>query len=138
MANTAGLPTATKALWQARATPVADTYKCALYTNSGTLAPASATVYTSSGEVTGTNYTAGGIVLAGATISTAGTGAYIDFNDIVFANVTLAGVTSAVIYNTSKSNEIIGIYTFASQSPTAQNLNLTLPAPGVTAVVRLD
>lgn len=138
MANTAGLPTATKANWQARATPTADTYKCALYTSSGTLAPGSSTVYTSSGEVTGTNYVAGGVTLSGATISTSGTSAYIDFNDISFVNVTLTGVVAAAIYNTSKSNEIIGIYTFASQSPTAQNLNLTLPAPGATAVVRID
>lgn len=137
MANTQCIPTPTKAAWQARATPVGDTYKGALYSNSGTVGVAS-TVYTTSGEITGTNYTAGGVTLSGATISTSGTSAYLDFADITFTNVTLSGVTSLVIYNTSKSNEIVGVYTFASQSPTAQNLVLTLPAPGATAVVRID
>jgi len=138
MANTQCIPTPTKQAWQQRATPTTDTYKAALYTNVGTLGPTS-TVYTTSGEVTGTNYTAGGVTLSGATISTSGTSAYITFSSpITFTNVTLSGVTSVVIYNTSKSNEIVGIYTFASQSPTAQNLVLTLPAAGGTAVVRID
>lgn len=137
MANTQCIPTPTKAAWQARATPIADTYKAALYSNSGTIGVAS-TVYTTTGEITGTNYTAGGITLSGATISTAGTGAYLDFADITFANVTLTGVTSIVFYNTSKSNEIVGVYTFASQSPVDQNLVFTMPAPGATAVVRID
>ena len=137
MANTAGIPTATKQAWQTRSTPTADTYKLALYTSAGTLGPSS-TVYTSSGEVTGTNYTAGGVTLTGATISTSGTLAYIDFADATFTNVTFTGATHGLIYNTSKSNEIVAVVALdATYSPTAQNLVVAMPAPGATAVVRI-
>lgn len=138
MANTATIPTATKQAWQNRATPTTDTYKLALYTSAGTLG-AGSTVYTTSGEVTGTNYTAGGITLTGATVSTSGTLAYIDFADATFVNVTFTGATHALIYNTSKSNEIVAIVALdATYSPTAQNLQITMPAPGATAVVRIS
>ena len=47
----------------ARTINTADTFKAALYLASATL-NASTTVYSSTGEVTGTNYTAGGVTIS--------------------------------------------------------------------------
>lgn len=140
MAITAGVPRATKVLWQGLATPTTDTYKMALYTNTSTLAPGTATVYNTTGEVSGTNYTAGGITLSGAAISNSTNGAYLTFSSPTWTNVTFTGATGAVIYNTSKSNRIEGLYTLSGgpYSPTAQNFTVNIPAVGDTAVVRID
>ena len=53
MAISSGVPKATKLAWQQAATPTADVYKLVLYTNTSTLAPATATVYSATGEVSG-------------------------------------------------------------------------------------
>ena len=49
-----------------------DSFKLALYTSSATLG-ASTTAYTTSNEVSGTNYTAGGNTLTSVTPTTSGT-----------------------------------------------------------------
>ena len=53
-----------------RAASTADTFKGALYLASATI-NAGTTVYSTTGEVTGTNYTAGGVTVTGATAPTA-------------------------------------------------------------------
>ena len=59
-----------------RAGTGADTFKAALYLTSATI-NASTTAYTATGEVTGTNYTAGGVTVTNATApTTSGTTAY--------------------------------------------------------------
>ena len=138
MAITQGQPRATKVNILTRGCPTTDVYKMALYTNTSTLAPTSATVYNTTGDVSGTGYTAGGITLSGATITQTTTGAALTFSDAVFVNVTLTGVTGCAIYNTSKSNEIVGLYSFASESPVARNMTIDIPPAGDTAVVRID
>jgi len=60
-----------------------DTIKLALYTSAADLSEAT-TVYSATNEVSGTGYSAGGIVLTGVTISTADNVVYIDFNDAVW------------------------------------------------------
>lgn len=83
-----------------------DTFKLALYTSSATI-DANTTAYTTSNEVTGTNYTAGGgaltnlgVVTSNNTAST-GTG-FTDFNDLTFTNATITA-RGALIYNTTPS-----------------------------------
>ncbi len=61
-----------------------------------------------SDEASGTNYTAGGQTLDGATISTDGTTAIVDFTDEVFADVTVAA-DGCIIYNSSASNAAIAV-----------------------------
>jgi len=75
------------------------TFKLALYTSSATLG-ASTTNYTTSNEVVGTGYTAGGIALTNIDPTSSGTTAFIDFADATFsaATITAAG---ALIYNTT-------------------------------------
>lgn len=141
MAVTPGVPRATKLAWMQAATPTADTYKLVLYTNTSTLAPLTATTYNATGEVSGTGYTAGGITLSGATVANSTAGAYLTFSSpVTLVNATFTGATGAAIVNTSKSNRIEALFALAGgpYSPSAQNVTITLPAPGDAALVRLD
>ena len=83
-----------------------DTFKLALYTSSATI-DANTTAYTTSNEVTGTNYTAGGGTLTRLGVvtsnNTASTGVgFTDFSDLTFANATITA-RGALIYNTTPS-----------------------------------
>jgi len=78
-----------------RAATTADTFKAALYLASATV-NAATTAYSSTGEVTGTNYTAGGVAVTNATApiatnasSTAGVAYWTPSASITYTNVTL-------------------------------------------------
>lgn len=91
-----------------------------------------------SDEASGTNYTTGGQVLDSATIATSGTTAYVDFADEVFADVTVSA-DGCIIYNASKANRAIAVIDFGGTvSATAGDLTIEFPAPGATAVIRID
>jgi hypothetical protein len=101
-----------------------DTLKIALYTANADLNE-STTVYTTSGEVTGTGYTAGGVALTGVTINSSGFTAYVDFADVVFnASVT---ARCALIYNVTQGNKSIAVLDFGSDK-TSTNFTITMPA----------
>lgn len=108
-----------------------DTLKIALYTAQADLNEAT-TAYTTSNEVTGTGYVAGGVVMSGVTISTSGFTAYVDFNDVVFN----AAVTArcALIYNSSKANRSIAVLDFGSDK-TSANFTITMPANTATSAL---
>jgi len=91
-----------------------------------------------SDEATGTNYTAGGQVLDGATISTDGTTAIVDFTDEVFSNVTVSA-DGCIIYNTANSNSAICVIDFGGTvSATAGDLTIEFPtADASNAIVRI-
>ena len=112
-----------------RASGAADTFKAALYLASATV-NATTTAYSSTGEVTGTNYTAGGVVVTNATPpATSGTTAYwTPSASIVYTNVTLTTAFDAVlIYNSTQSNKAVSVHTFGSQTVTAGTFTLTMP-----------
>lgn len=75
------------------------TFKIALYTSSASL-DAATTDYTTTGEVVGTGYTAGGVALTNVDPSSSGTTAFIDFNDATWTSATLTAA-GALIYNTT-------------------------------------
>jgi hypothetical protein len=75
------------------------TFKIALYTSSASL-DAATTDYTTSNEVVGTGYTAGGIALTNIDPDTSGTTAFIDFADATWPNATITAA-GALIYNTT-------------------------------------
>jgi len=91
-----------------------------------------------SDEASGTNYSAGGQVLDGATISTDGTTAIVDFTDEVFSNVTLSA-DGCIIYNTSQSNKAIAVIDFGGTvSASAGDLTIEFPAADASnAVIRI-
>jgi VCBS repeat-containing protein len=109
-----------------------DTIKLALYTSAATL-DASTTVYTTSNEVSssGTNYTAGGNTLTGATVSLSGTTAFVDFADTSWLTATITA-RGALVYNASKSNKAIAVLDFGSDK-TSTNGTFTVQMPANTA-----
>jgi len=112
-----------------RAATTADTFKAALYLASASLG-AGTTAYSASGEVSGTNYSAGGVTVTNATPpTTSGTTAYwTPSASITYTNVTLTTAFDAVlIYNSSQSNKAVSVHTFGSQTVTAGTFSLTMP-----------
>jgi hypothetical protein len=96
--------------------------------------------------VTGTNYTAGGVVVTGANAptatnssATAGVGYWTPSASIVYTTVTLATAFDAVlIYNNSQGDKAVSVHTFGSQTITAGTFTLTMPSnTTTTALLRL-
>ena len=118
-------------------TGTGNVFKLALYTANADLG-ASTTAYTTSGEVSGTNYTAGGIVLTNITPSFQGTTSYWSFQDVTFTNVTLT-TNGALIYNSTNGNRSVAVLNFGVNiTKTAQNLVITFPVNDATnAVLRI-
>ena len=127
-----------------RAASTADTFKAALYLASATI-NASTTVYTTTGEVTGTNYTAGGVTVNNSTAPTTSgtTGYWTPSASITYGSggspVTLSTAFDCVlIYNSSQSNKAVSVHTFGSQTITAGTFALTMPPNDATnALIRL-
>lgn len=126
-------------------TGTGDTFKAALYLASATV-NAATTAYSSTGEVTGTNYTAGGVTVTNGTSpastnssATAGTAYWTPSASITYTNVTLTTAFDAVlIYNSSKSDKAVSVHTFGSQTVTAGTFTLTMPTNNTTnALLRL-
>jgi hypothetical protein len=109
-----------------------DVIKMALYISAATL-DASTTVYSTSNEVSssGTNYTAGGNTLTGATVSLSGTTAFVDFADTSWTTATFTA-RGALIYNSSKSNKAIAVLDFGSDK-TSTSGTFTVQMPANTA-----
>ena len=125
--------------------PATDTLKAALYLVSATY-NASTTAYSATGEVSGTNYTAGGVTVTNATAptstntsATAGVAFFTPSASIVYTTVTLATAFDTVLlYNSTQSNKAISVHTFGSQTITAGTFTLTMPAnTTAAALIRL-
>lgn len=117
-----------------RGATTADTFKAALYLASATY-NAGTTAYSATGEVSGTNYTAGGVTVTNATPpSTSGTTAFwTPSASFSWSNVTLSTAFDAVlIYNSTQSNKAVSVHTFGSQTVTAGNFTLTMPTNDAT------
>ena len=126
-------------------TGTGDSFKAALYLASATY-NASTTAYSATGEVSGTNYTAGGVAVTNGTSplstntsATAGTAYWTPSASIAYTNVTLTTAFDAVlIYNSSKSNKAVSVHTFGSQTVTAGTFTLTMPTNDTSnALIRL-
>ena len=126
-----------------------DTFKLALYTSSADL-NANTTAYSSTNEVTGTNYTAGGGTLTRLGVvtsnNTASTGVgFTDFNDLTFANSTITA-RGALIYNntpsansnanTTLTNAAVAVLDFGSdKTSTDGDFTIVFPTPSNTAAI---
>ena len=129
-----------------------DTFKLALYTSSASI-DANTTAYTTSNEVTCTNYTAGGSALTNLGVvtsnnnSSTGTG-FTDFSDLTFSNATITA-RGALIYNSTPSansnanttltNAAVAVLDFGSDK-TSTNGDFTIIFPSATnttAIIRI-
>ena len=126
-------------------TGTGNTFKAALFLTSATL-NASTTAYSTSGEVTGTNYSPGGVVITNGTSptatnssTTAGVAYWTPTASFTYTNVTLSTAFDAVlVYNSSASNKAVSVHTFGSQTITAGTFALTMPSNTTsTALLRL-
>ena len=127
-------------------TGTGNTFKAALYFSSATI-NASTTAYSTTGEVTGTNYTAGGVTVTNGTSplstntsSTAGTAYWTPSASLTYTNVTInsAAFNAVLIYNSSSSNKAVSVHTFGDQTVTAGTFTLTMPSNTTsTALIRL-
>ena len=115
-----------------------DVFKLALYVATANLG-ADTTVYTSTGEASGTNYTAGGIALTNITPLAANGTSYWSFDDATFSNVTLT-CAGALIYNSTNGNRAVCALNFGQTiTKTASNLVITFPPMGATdSVLRIS
>ena len=120
---------------------ITDTLYMALYTAFSDIGQLT-TEYTTSNEVTGTGYTAGGVEVTGVVLSTETTGpnagtVYVNFDNVSWpgANFIARG---ALIYNTSKSNKSVAVLDFGSDKTFSSTSNtVTMPAnTATTALIR--
>jgi len=116
----------------------ANTLKMALYDGFATLGPTT-TAYSTTNEVTGTGYTAGGNTITGVTIATdANTNTvYINFNNVSWPGASFTA-RGALIYNSTQSNKSIAVLDFGSDKLfTAANNTVTMPTNSAsTALLR--
>ncbi len=128
-----------------RGASTADTFKAALYLTTATV-NASTTAYSATNEVSGTNYTAGGVSISSwatptATNSSATEGVAFTTPaaSITYTNVTLSTAFNCVlIYNSTQSDKAVSVHTFSSQTITAGTFTLTMPTNNTTnALLRL-
>lgn len=115
-----------------------NTYKLALYDNTATL-DASTTVYTTSGEISGTGYTAGGADLTNVDPSSSGTTAFTDFDDLTFSTATITA-RGALIYNSTNGNRAVCVLDFGSdKTSTAGDFTVVFPTANASdAIVRIS
>jgi hypothetical protein len=118
-------------LYQAIHNFTTDTFKIALYSGSANINEAT-TVYSTSNEVTGPGYTAGGIALTGVVLGSENYTAYVNFANAVFG----ASVTArcALIYNSSKANRSVAVLDFGADK-TSTNFTITMPATTASAAL---
>ena len=110
-------------------------FKLALFTSSATLSAAT-TDYSTSNEVSGTGYSAGGAALTNVTPTTSGTTAFCDFNDLTFSSATITA-RGAMIYNTtsaggSNTTDAVCILNFGADK-TSSNGDFTIQFPTADA-----
>lgn len=110
-------------------------YKIALYTALADLS-ASTTAYTTSNEIIGTGYSAGGKPLTNIAPASNGTVAYISFDPVTW-NPAAFTARGALIYN-SVTNAAICVLDFGSDKTATNTFTVTFPAAtSSSAVIRL-
>ena len=120
-----------------------NTFKLALYTAAADIGYTT-TVYTTTNEVVGTGYTAGGNTLVISTSPTSGNNtaniptAYISFNNSSWTNATFTA-RAALVYNSSQGNKAVAILDFGSDKTVNNDtFQVIFPTPDAnSAIVRI-
>jgi len=114
------------------------TFKLAMYTNSASFTAAT-TGYTTSNEVSGTGYTAGGASLTRVDPTTSSTTAFTDFSDLTFSTATVTA-RGALIYNDSASGDptVVVLDFGGDKTSTAGDFTIVFPtADASNAIIRI-
>mgnify|MGYP003152362706 FL=1 len=115
------------------------TFKIALYTSSADLS-ASTTTYSTTNEISGTGYTAGGNTLTIASNSTtSGTTAFVDFSDTSWTSSSITA-RGALIYKSGGTNPSIAVLDFGEdKSSISGTFTVTFPtADADNAIIRIE
>jgi hypothetical protein len=116
-----------------------NTFNIAMYTNSASFTAAT-TAYTSTNEISGTNYSAKGQALGNVNPTTSSTTAFTDFADEVFSNVTISSVRGALIFNDSASGDpTVCVLDFgADKAASSGDFTIVFPtADASNAIIRI-
>jgi hypothetical protein len=121
-----------------------DTYKIALYTSAANIGPATA-VYTTSGEVVGTGYVAGGNTLTISVTPTSGNNSsgvptsFWSFNNTSWTGATFTA-RGALIYNLTEGNKSVAVLDFGSDKTVSNDtFQIIFPTPDAnSAIVRIS
>ena len=118
-----------------------DVIKAALYLTTATK-DYTTTAYNVTGEVSGSGYNPGGVVVTNATEPSAPstTAFWTPSASIIFTGVTLTNdFNCCVLYNDSSTGKLaISVHTFGNQTVTAGNFTLTMPTNDAsTGLVRI-
>ena len=121
-----------------------DTFKIALYlVANGASLDSTTTAYTTTGEVIGTGYTAGGqalsIVQVPTSSGTPSTTAYINFGSVSWIGATF-NADGALIYNSTNANRSVAVLSFGgTKTVTAGTFTVTFPTAGTgSAIVQIQ
>jgi hypothetical protein len=115
-----------------------DVFKIALYTSAANL-DATTTVYTTSSEVVGVGYTAGGNTLTVSVVPTSsGTTAFLSFSNTSWTTATITA-RGALIYNSTNGNKSVAVLDFGSdKTSTAGTFQINFPtADASNAIIRI-
>ena len=121
-----------------------NTFKIALYTGAANI-NSTTTVYTTSGEVVGTGYTAGGNTLVISVSPTSSNNsssiptAYISFNNTTWTSASFT-CRGALIYNSTQGNKSVAVLDFGSDKTVSNDtFQIIFPTPDAnSAIVRIS
>jgi hypothetical protein len=116
----------------------AHTFRMALYTDSASFTAAT-TAYTSSNEITGTNYTAKGEALTNVDPTTSGTTALTDFGNVSWSTATFSAMGAMIFNDSHASDAAVLILDFgALKTATAGTFTVAFPAADASnAIIRI-
>lgn len=118
----------------------AQVFKVALYSSSATLSAAT-TAYSTTNEVTGTGYSAGGATLTISTNpTTSGTSAYLDFSDVTWTSSSITARGALIYKYNGSTNPAIAVVNFGEDKQTSSgNFVLQFPDPALsTAIIQVN
>ena len=114
----------------------ADTFYMALYTANADIGAAT-TVYTATGEISGTGYTAAGQVMTGISVSVTDTTAFVNFSNVVWTPGAFTA-RGALIYNFTEGNKSVAVLDFGADKTTTTSFTVVMPTnSSTTSLIRL-
>lgn len=112
-----------------------DTIKLALYTASADLSQATtAYSFSTPGQVSGTNYLAGGVPLTNVQVLLSGTTAYVTFDNPVWSGASFT-CRGGLIYNSSKADRAIAVLDFGADKTASGTFTIQMPAATATTAL---
>ena len=115
-----------------------NTFQIALYTDSASFTAAT-TAYTTSNEISGTNYSAKGNTLTRVDPTTSSTTAYTDFADTSWSTATFSAMGAMIFNDTASGDPSVVILDFgALKTATAGTFTIAFPAADSSnAIIRI-